>query len=52
MASHIGLTSDKNLAVDAPSVEWIEKYAADQAKLPNRNPNPETRDPKPSNPEP
>jgi len=30
MASHIGLTSDKNLAVDAPSVEWIEKYAADQ----------------------
>ena len=30
MASHIGLTSDKNLAVDEPSLEWINKYAADQ----------------------
>lgn len=30
MASHIGLTSDKNLAVDEPCVEWIKKYAADQ----------------------
>lgn len=30
MASHVGLTSDKNLAEDAPSVEWIAKYAADQ----------------------
>ena len=31
MASHIGLTSDKNLAVDEPSLEWIRKYADDQA---------------------
>ena len=30
MASHIGLTSDKNLAVDEPSVEHIKTYAADQ----------------------
>ena len=30
MASHIGLTSDKNLAVDEPCLEWIRKYADDQ----------------------
>ena len=30
MASHIGLTSDKNLATDAPSLEYIRAYAEDQ----------------------
>jgi len=31
MASHIGLASDKALAEDGPSVEWIRRYADDQA---------------------
>ena len=30
MASHVGLASDKALAEDGPSVEWIRKYAEDQ----------------------
>ena len=29
MGSHVGLTSDKNLAVDETSLEFIEAYAAD-----------------------
>ena len=33
MASHIGLTSDKNLAVDEPSLDYIRAYAADQDKF-------------------
>ena len=33
MASHIGLTSDKNLAVDEPSLDYIRTYAADQDKF-------------------
>ena len=30
MGSHVGLTSDKNLAIDPPSLEVIERYARDQ----------------------
>jgi L-ascorbate peroxidase len=30
MGSHVGLTSDKNLAIDEPSLEVIERYARDQ----------------------
>jgi L-ascorbate peroxidase len=30
MGSHVGLTSDKNLAIDKPSLEVIERYARDQ----------------------
>lgn len=33
MASHIGLTSDKNLALDEPSLDYIKSYAADQGKF-------------------
>ena len=33
MASHIGLTSDKNLALDEPSLDYIKSYAADQGQV-------------------
>jgi L-ascorbate peroxidase len=31
MGSHVGLTSDKNLAIDDESLEFIKTYAADQS---------------------